>query len=407
MDIFIARQAVYDKNEKTVAYELLYRSSLENKFDSSVNPEDATYKVIQNISSFGLEKLTNNKRAFVNFPEEVINSNMATLLPKQRTVIEVLETVKPTKEILDNLLFLKRKGYCIALDDVNDIDKVEKFIGIVDIVKVDFMFSSKEKRIEIVNFIKDNNLKSGNIKLLAEKIETKEEFEEAINLGFHYFQGYYFSAPSVILGEDIAIKNTTIFNVLVELLKKNFDINRIEGILMSDVALSYRFLRFINSAYFSFVQEISSIRQGIMLIGIEELRKWLSITSVVEMRLSKNEEYANNTVIRAKFCELIMEKINYEEKASAFMVGLFSDLHLMMKSDLYSVVSELPVNSVIKEALLGKENILSNILKVALAYEEINTETMYKLCSKIKINTGNLRDLYLNAIEWSEKINTY
>lgn len=176
---------------------------------------------------------------------------------------------------------------------------------------------------------------------------------------------------------------------------------------MSDVALSYRFLRFINSAYFSFVQEISSIRQGIMLIGIEELRKWLSITSVVEMRLSKNEEYANNTVIRAKFCELIMEKINYEEKASAFMVGLFSDLHLMMKSDLYSVVSELPVNSVIKEALLGKENILSNILKVALAYEEINTETMYKLCSKIKINTGNLRDLYLNAIEWSEKINTY
>ncbi|ATD55656.1 EAL and HDOD domain-containing protein [Clostridium chauvoei] len=407
MDIFIARQAVYDKNEKTVAYELLYRSSLENKFDSSVNPEDATYKVIQNISSFGLEKLTNNKRAFVNFPEEVINSNMATLLPKQRTVIEVLETVKPTKEILDNLLFLKRKGYCIALDDVNDIDKVEKFIGIVDIVKVDFMFSSKEKRIEIVNFIKDNNSKSGNIKLLAEKIETKEEFEEAINLGFHYFQGYYFSAPSVILGEDIAIKNTTIFNVLVELLKKNFDINRIEGILMSDVALSYRFLRFINSAYFSFVQEISSIRQGIMLIGIEELRKWLSITSVVEMRLSKNEEYANNTVIRAKFCELIMEKINYEEKASAFMVGLFSDLHLMMKSDLYSVVSELPVNSVIKEALLGKENILSNILKVALAYEEINTETMYKLCSKIKINTGNLRDLYLNAIEWSEKINTY
>lgn len=220
MDIFIARQAVYDKNEKTVAYELLYRSSLENKFDSSVNPEDATYKVIQNISSFGLEKLTNNKRAFVNFPEEVINSNMATLLPKQRTVIEVLETVKPTKEILDNLLFLKRKGYCIALDDVNDIDKVEKFIGIVDIVKVDFMFSSKEKRIEIVNFIKDNNSKSGNIKLLAEKIETKEEFEEAINLGFHYFQGYYFSAPSVILGEDIAIKNTTIFNVLVELLKK-------------------------------------------------------------------------------------------------------------------------------------------------------------------------------------------
>ncbi|AYE35063.1 EAL and HDOD domain-containing protein [Clostridium septicum] len=407
MDIFIARQAIYNKNEKVVAYELLYRSSLDNKFDSSVKPEEATYKVIQNISSFGLDKLTNNKMALVNFPEEVINSNMATLLPKEKVIIEVLENVKPTKEVIDNLRFLKRKGYYVALDDVSNLNQVMKFINIVDIIKVDFKLSTKEERKEIANFFMKNNFKLYNIKLLAEKIESKADFKEAIELNFKYFQGFYFSTPSVIIGEDIAVRNITIFNVLIELLKEEFDLSRIESIIISDVALSYKFLRFINSAYFSFVQEIDSIRQGIMLIGMEELRKWLSIVSVVEMRLSKSEEYANNTVIRAKFCEEVMAKINYKEKGNAFMVGLFSDLHVMMRKDIQSVVDELPVSFNVKEALLGKDNILRYILNLTLAYEELNTDLVYKISNRVGLNIDNLGQIYLNTIEWAKRINTY
>ncbi|GAB6169443.1 EAL domain-containing protein [Clostridium carnis] len=399
MDIFIARQAIYDKSEKVIGYELLYRSSLENSFDSSIEANKATYKVIENISSFGLDELTNNKIALVNFSEEVINSNIATLLPKEKVVIEVLEDVKPTKEILENLKILKRKGYRIALDDVVNLEQTLEFIDVIDIIKVDFMLSTKNQRKELSDFIVKTN-----IKLLAEKIETDEDLHEAIELGFEYFQGYYYSKPSVLFGKDVVIKNSSIFSILVELLKDDFDMDIVENIIKSDVALMYKFLRFINSSYFNFLQEISSIKQAIMLIGRGELKKWISILSIVEMASYKNAEYANNTVIRAKFCEVMLEEISSEEKSMAFMVGLFSDLHLMIEKDMRSIVDELPVSIDIKKALLGEENIYKQILDIALAYEKMDMTKINSLCKKVKLDTSILGNLYLKSIEWTKNI---
>ena len=172
MKIFLARQAIYNKNTKIVAYEILYRNSLENVFDKNQKQEEATYKVIQNISSFGLNILTNNKLAFINFPEEAINSNMATLLPQDKVIIEVLETVKPTKEIIANLKFLRNKGYTIALDDISTYNQVEGFLEVIDIVKIDYKLSNKDERFNIIQ-----KLKNKNIKMLAEKIETENEID--------------------------------------------------------------------------------------------------------------------------------------------------------------------------------------------------------------------------------------
>lgn len=201
MKIFLARQAIYNRDIKIVAYEILYRSSLENVFDKNTGSDEATYKVIQNIASFGLDKLTNNKLAFINFPEDGINSNMATLLPHDKVIIEVLETVEPTKEIITNLKFLKDKGYSIALDDISTYNQVEGFLGVIDIVKIDYKLSDKEERINITQKLKDKN-----IKMLAEKIETENEMLEAKLLGFDYFQGYYFSKPVVMQSEDVAVE---------------------------------------------------------------------------------------------------------------------------------------------------------------------------------------------------------
>lgn len=398
MDIFIARQGIYDLNEKVVAYELLYRNSIKNKYDIEIEDEKATYQVIDNISSFGLDVLTENKKAFVNFSEQVIKDNVATLLPKDNVVIEVLETVNPSQEIINKLTALKELGYSIALDDVVSLDYVKKFVGIVDIVKIDFILCDKQEIKEVVFFCKKNN-----IKVLAEKIETKEDLFEAKNLDCDYFQGYYYSKPSVFLGKDISIKNTSIFMLLVELVRENYNLDKVDYIMKTDLALTYKFLRFINSSYFNFLQEIKSIKQAIMLIGREELRKWLSILTVSEMS-PQNEEYTKNIIIRARLCEEIASAINLKDSSSAFMVGLFYNIDEMIDKDIHYVVKTLPLNKDVKRALLGEENIYRNILELSIAYENLDKEGIEKFCKKLIINEGKLLDLYYKSLEWGRDI---
>ncbi|MBU3103694.1 EAL and HDOD domain-containing protein [Clostridium gasigenes] len=399
MKIFLARQAIYNKNTKIVAYEILYRNSLKNAFDKNQKQEEATYKVMQNISSFGLNILTKNKLAFINFPEEVINSNMATLLPPNKVIIEVLETVEPTKEIIANLKFLRHKGYTIALDDISTYKQVEGFLGVIDIVKIDYKLSNKAERINIIQ-----KLKNKNIKMLAEKIETENEMIEAKSLGFDYFQGYYFSKPTVMESEDIAAKNRTIFYVIIELMKEDYDINRMENLIKSDIGLTYKFIKFINSAYFSFIQEVSSIKNAVMLIGANELRKWLCIISISEMNSNIGEEHANNIIIRARMCELISENKGYNDKDLAFMVGLFSDIHMLMDKSLIDVVEELPIGKEGKAALLGEDNIYSDILNLVIAYENMDEEKIQIISSKTKVNIDKLGEIYLASIEWGSKL---
>ena len=398
MDIFIARQGIYDESGKTIAYELLYRNSMENSYDSQVEDEVSTYKVIENISSFGLDILTNKKRAFVNFSEALIKKDIATLLPMDNVVIEVLETVSPSQEIIDKLLFLRDLGYCIALDDVTYFEQILKFVGAIEIVKIDFLLSTKEDRKNIAYVCNKYN-----IDMLAEKVETADELREAKELGCVFFQGYYYSKPSIFLGKDIAVKNTSIFMLLIELIKDDYDIDKVEYIIKTDVALTYKFLKFINSSYFNFVQEIKSIKQAIMLIGREELRKWLSILSVAEMS-SVNDGYANTIIIRAKFCEEIAKTIHCENETSAFMVGLFSNIHLMIEKDINYVVNELPLNYEIKNALLGEQNVLRDVLDLALAYENMDGNKITEMRKKMSISEGLLWRLYSKSIEWCGNI---
>ena len=398
MDIFIARQGIYDINDNVIAYELLYRDSLKNNFNPLIEENEATYSVIQNISSFGLDNLTDNKKAFVNFTEELIKENIATLLPNDKVIIEILENVNPTSDIIKSLIKLKDLGYVIALDDIDDFKSILNFIGIVDIVKVDFRLTNREIRKDI-EFI----CKKYNIDLLAEKIETKEELQEAKKLGYKYFQGYYYSKPSIFLGKDLSVKNTSIFMLLAELLKEEFNIDKVESIMKNDIALTYKFLKFINSSYFNFLQEVKSIKQAIVLIGRDELKKWLSIITFVSMS-PENNEYAKNIIIRAKFCEEIAREIKYKEEAYAFMVGLFSNIHMMIEKDIEYVVKTLPLSIEIKNALLGNENILKNILDITIAYENIDKEEILKLSEKISIDKNKLVELYYKSIEWSDKI---
>ena len=222
--------------------------------------------------------------------------------------------------------------------------------------------------------------------------------------GYSYFQGYYFSKPIMIEEKDIPVRNVACFNLMSELLRDDFDIDKIEAIVKTDVSISYKLMKFLNSAAFSFVQKISSIRQAIMLLGKKELKKWLSLIVMSEMRGGNSEEVTNGTIIRGRFCELVQSKIEEKNQSLAFMVGLFSNLDSYMQRDMAEIIEELPVDEEIKDALLGKDNKLRKVLELVLSYESMNINRMEEYCEVLNLDKKILIDLYMESIEWSNRL---
>ena len=401
MNIFLARQAIYDDNCKAIAYELLHRNSKENKFCYDISEDEATIKLISNSVVIGLTELVNDKIAFINFTNQLIIDEFPSLLPKDRVIIEILESVKPTNEVMLVLHKLKGMGYKFALDDVNYSSSFWEFGDLIDIYKIDFLATTKKEREELISSIK---LINPNAKLLAEKVEVKEEYEEAKKNGFSYYQGFFFSKPLMMTGRDMPVRNFTCFNILSELLDKEFDINKVEQIIKSDVAISFKIMKMLNSASFGFIQKISSIKQAIMLIGREALSKWLTIIAMSEMQSSNEEEITKSIIIRARFCELIAEKINSPKSTQCFLAGLFSNLDVYMQKNMDEIISDLPVEEELKEALVGKKNEINKILKLVISYERADNEAISKLCNSIGMDENILVDLYIESINWQNNL---
>jgi EAL and modified HD-GYP domain-containing signal transduction protein len=401
MDIFLARQAIFDSNYKSVAYELLFRNSKENRFDFSVDADTATMKLISNCMSFGLQELTNDKMAFINFTNGLIKNEYPSILPKDIIVIEILESVKPTKDIIKALSNLKTKGYTIALDDVIANTKYWEYGNIIDIYKIDFRASTQEERVDLIKGIKVLN---PNAKLLAEKVETHEEYQEALNNNYSYTQGYYFSKPLMMTGKEMPIRNKTCFNIMAELLNNDFNINKIEEIIKSDVSMSYKLIKMLNSASFSFSEKITSIKQAIILIGKEELNKWLTITAMSEMESGEDKEVTTATIVKARFCELIAEQVAPEQKSKCFMCGLFSNLDTFIEKRMDEIVDDLPIDDELKDALVGEENIINIILQLVEAYEKVEDEKIIELSKKLKIDKNILVELYVKSINWERNL---
>lgn len=401
MDIFLARQPIYDLNNNAIAYELLHRSSKENKFCFDVGADEATMKLLSNSYVIGFKELVKDKLAFINFSNQLILKEIPSILPKDKVVVEILETVIPDNDTMDILKKLKKTGYVFALDDVVRKTEFWKYGNLIDIYKIDFISTTKEERIDLVNEIKAFN---SSAKLLAEKIETEDEYIEAKNEGFVYFQGYYFSKPIMVKGNDIPTRNATCFQILSELLDVNYDVDKIETIIKSDVAISYKIIKILNSASFGFVQKISSIKQAIMLIGKKELSKWLTIIAMSEMESSNDVEVTRSLIIRGRFCELVSKKSEPSMSSQCFLAGLFSDLDKYMKKDMKEIVEDFPVEQELKEALLGKENYIFYVLSLVRAYENVDEFDILKYSSLVGINKNKLTELYLKSINWENNL---
>ncbi|AVK51136.1 histidine kinase [Clostridium sp. MF28] len=401
MDIFVARQPIFNRKNEVVAYELLFRNG-QNNFYNNTNGDEATLKVIANtFYTFDFKDITDNKKAFINFTEELIKKEIATILPKEYVVIEILENIEPNDEIVDACKRLKKRGFILALDDFVFHTKYIKLIEIADIIKIDFKITTGGERKKVFELKKINN----KIKFLAEKVENKEEYDEALKLGYSYFQGYYFSKPIVLSRKNIPTNKDTAIKILKLINKDDFDFNKLEELIIKDLGLSYKIIKLINSSAYCLKNEVRSIKYAIALLGRKEIIKWLYVVLLNDLKENNTDELIKVSLQRAKLCELICNMSEYKNNVySAYMVGLFSVMDAILNCSIEVILKELYIDDEIKEGLIEKDNYLNKILKLAINYEKGQWENVEFYTKEIGVNDNKLAEAYIDAIKWADDV---
>ncbi|MCY8066483.1 HDOD domain-containing protein [Bacillus haynesii] len=404
MRVFVARQPIFNRKEQVVAYELLYRESEKNFFSGIDGDQATTELMINSFLNIGIDKLTEGKRYYVNFTEGLLTSGLPTYFDPDQLVVEILEDVPITPELIERCRHLKSLGYTIALDDFClkhrvKRDLLHQLLASIDILKIDFFKTTRQERQSILRSCRNHRLT-----FLAEKVETRKDYEQAAKDGFHLFQGYFFSEPVVIDGQDITYHFHAYYELLHELSEDQPDIENVTNIIERDLSLSYQLLKLLNSPANRPIQKIKSIRQAIVLLGFKEIKRWIFILSFKDLTKKQNSsknEVVKISLIRAKLCELLAKKTNRPQPASYMLTGMFSFIDTLLHKELTEVISELPLTDEVGQALLGKENDYRKILRLAKSIERNEWEDIAETEGLTK---DEAYQCYLEAVDWCQKL---
>ncbi|WP_416306396.1 EAL and HDOD domain-containing protein [Neptunicella sp. SCSIO 80796] len=396
MYTYVARQAIFDRKKHVYAYELLFRDGTSNCYPD-IAPDEATSKLLTNSHlNLGLDEITNGKPAFINFFQDTLLYRFPTFLDPESVVVEVLENIDISQPILDACQQIKNLGYKLALDDYNFDPKWDVFIPLVDIIKVDVRESDRFT-------IEDNmgKLKAYNVKLVAEKVETEDEFEFFHQLGFDLFQGYFFTRPQVIKNKSLPSSKLGVVELLAVSSSVEFDFARINSIIERDVSLSYRLLRFINNPMVNKRQKITSLRHALNYMGQIEIKKFIALLALANLNDNKPPELIHLSLVRAKFCELIADsKGEFNNPPMGFLVGLLSMLDALLDQEMAVLVNKLPISDELKQGLCGMEGRLNNYLNLVKALESANWQNVQQAAISLQINTDDIHDFHHQALIW-------
>lgn len=394
MKSYVARQPIFNRKKELYSYELLFRGGMENVFPD-IDGATATSQVLST-SFMGLDinELSNGKPIFVNFNEELLLKEIPFLFSNDKVVIEVLETVEPTREVIEKLEGFKENGYTIVLDDFEYSSRFDPILETASMVKLDLRALSKDD-------IKHNmdQLSRFNLTYLAEKVEEHAEFDYACEMGFEFFQGYFFSKPEVLSSDDISTSNMNLLMLLKEVYSDGYDLKRIEDVINIDVAIPYKLLRYLNSSYFGLKSEIESIRHAVGFLGIKETRRFISLLALSELGKGKPSELVYASVVRAIFGEEIAKTSRYDiNPDEMFLLGLFSSIDSILGVSMDKIMDHLPISFAVKEALAYKRGPLMNCLNLVMKYERGYWSAAAVLARQVGITIADLPKCYRAAV---------
>ena len=393
---YLARQPILNRGRELFAYELLFRSSLQNSCEG-LNLEMASTSVLDTSFLIGFEKITAGHPMFINCPRDFLLRDYVSLFPPKSVVVEILESIKPDQEIVDVCRRLKQTGYTIALDDFVDSPEWAPLVEIAEIIKVDFRLTDRQEQSAIVA-----RYAGKKIRMLAEKVETQEEFAAGMQMGYSLFQGYFFCRPEMMQHHDLPASKLAYLELLHAATALEFDVQELALKIKHEPSLTFRLLRYLNSAAFGLRAEIHSVAHALSLLGERELRKWIAVVSVGVLADGKPDELMVVPLVRGRFCELLAPLAGMPGHASdLFLLGLLSVMDAILDKPLDSILEELPVRKEIKDALQAQTGLYWQLLEIAIAHERADWERVSALVSETGMDEEKVSSLYVSAVDWS------
>ena len=394
-DFFIGRQPIFDRHLRVYAYELLYRHGFVDRAVITDFDAASSEVVVNALTELGLDRLVGTRKAFCNFTRGSLIKGADVPFSTDQLVVEVLETVTAEPVVIDALKSLSKSGHLIALDDFVLEEGLEPLVELADIVKVDVLELTRDQVREQVEKLR----RIKKIKLLAEKVETDDEYQFCRRLGFDYFQGYFFSKPQVVSGRRLPPGRLAMLRLMTELQRPDIDLGKLEEIIETDVNLCVKLLRQINSSFYSLLSEVKSIRQAIVYLGLIHIRNWACIVAMGTVD-DKPQELMTMALIRGKMCELLCGEDDADRRGMYFTVGLFSLLDSMFDAPMKDVLENLPLDREVTTALLERGGGAGKALTCVEEYEQANWTAVVTS----GYDEDRVRNAYIESIEWSQAV---
>jgi c-di-GMP-related signal transduction protein len=396
---FVARQPILTADEKVFGYELLFRDGIEDFF-MHTDADAASRSTLNTAMLLGLDVLCDGRRAFVNCTRDILLKEYITLLPSEQAVVEILETVPADDLVVAACHRLKEAGYTIALDDFGVNDPREALTDVADIIKVDLRSTSAADAAAMVK-----RYGPWRCRMLAEKVETRDEFLVAKKAGFLYFQGYFFRRPEILTAHEIPANRVNYLRMLTAVSRPELDVREIENVVKGEASLCYRLLRYLNSAAFGFANEIHSVRHALAILGEREVRRWIRLVATLGAGQGKSSELVLSALVRARFCELLSPKIAHGD-SDLFLMGMLSLMDVILELPMSQVLDNVPIDQESKSVLLGGASRLRPFYQLMLAQESGEWKTASELAVQLHLNEGEVAECYWQAMQWARQVSS-
>ncbi len=400
LDAYIARQPIVDGKHQLIAYELLFRDAAHTQSAHIVNAHQAGIEVISNVLfNMGTDWLLKGKHAFINMDSDMLMSEFSALLPPDKVVIELLDDVQATPEVLARIEELKQAGFRFALDNFTFRPQIQPLLALASYVKFDVRAHSPA---QIAHMIKQ--VRHYPVICVAEKVEKPDQFNYYRDMGCEYFQGYYFTHPETLSAKVVNPTRAVVIQ-LMEKVRQEADLRLIEQDFKRDVSLTFKLLRYINSAGFGLTCEVQSIRHAVSILGYRPLLKWLTLLLATASTSPMAPALSRTAVTRGRFCELIGGHcLERSELDNLFIVGVFSLLDALLESPMQEILDRVSVTEAVADALLTHSGLYGPILSLAEACEEGNAERIAELADSLILSPAQVNDAHLKAIAWAEQL---
>lgn len=402
MFAYVARQAIYDSEKRVFGYELLFRDGIQNCFPD-ISPDEATSSMLAaSHLSVGVESITFNKPAFINFHQDTILYRFPSTLDPLNVVIEIVETVRVTKELIKACEHISNLGYKIALDDYDFSDQWEAIMPLVHFVKLEvdvIDLNNPEIVKKIASFKQQGKI------LLAEKVETHEEFERLKAAGFQYFQGYFLSRPEVVKHKNIEVSTTSVAELVGVSVAPDFDVKKVNSIFEKDLGLAFKLMRFINNPMFNKRNKIETLNHALKYLGQVELKKFIALLAIANLKGNKPVDLLVSSLARAHFCKLLAAALGQkEDPPNSFILGLFSQIDALLDMKMEDVLKSLPFSSAITDVLceVEKEGVLAKQYWLCRALERADWDSVDAIAKELKLPIDDVFAMYYEAIEWAD-----